>query len=253
MATSGIDRAQQPSFENLSHHESLSKLLEAMDYEGLKAERDALRAQGIHRGIGIASFIEVTNPSAMFYGVGGARISAQDGATMRLDARGNVFVATGATEQGQGMEAVNSQVAATAVGVPPERLKITTGDTEHTPYGGGTWASRAAGIGGEAVAQAGRALRGQILSAAGIMLQEDASTLDIRNGVVVDADTGAERIGLDEVGRICYYRPTRCRTDSSPSSSRPGTTCRASTPSHSPTASRPPIWRSIPRPGSSPC
>ena len=126
---------------------------------------------------------------------------------MRLDARGNVFVATGATEQGQGMEAVISQVAATAVGVPPERLKIITGDTEHTPYGGGTWASRAAGIGGEAVAQAGRALRGQILRAAGIMLQEDASTLDIRNGVVVDADTGAERIGLDEVGRICYYRP----------------------------------------------
>ena len=199
--------AQGLPFENLSHHESLSKLLEAMDYEGLKAERDALRERGIHRGIGIASFIEVTNPSAMFYGVGGARISAQDGATMRLDARGNVFVATGATEQGQGMEAVISQVAATAVGVPPDRLKITTGDTEHTPYGGGTWASRAAGIGGEAVTQAGRALRGQILKAAGIMLQEDASTLDIRNGVVVDAGTGAERIGLDEVGRICYYRP----------------------------------------------
>ena len=118
-----------------------------------------------------------------------------------------MFVATGATEQSQGMEAVISQVAATAVGVPPERLKIITGDTEHTPCGGGTWASRAAGIGGEAVAQAGRALRGQILKAAGIMLQEDASTLDIRNGVVVDADTGAERIGLDEVGRICYYRP----------------------------------------------
>ena len=199
--------AQGLPFENLSHRESLAKLLEAMDYDALKAERDALRTQGVYRGIGLASFIEVTNPSAMFYGVGGARISAQDGATMRLDARGNVFVATGATEQGQGMEAVISQVAATAVGVPPERLKIVTGDTEHTPYGGGTWASRAAGIGGEAVAQAGRALRRQILRAAAVMLQEDAGNLDIRGGVVVDSATGAERIGLDEVGRICYYRP----------------------------------------------
>ena len=126
---------------------------------------------------------------------------------MRLDARGNVFVATGATEQGQGMEAVISQVAATAVGVPPERLKIVTGDTEHTPYGGGTWASRAAGIGGEAVAQAGRALRRQILRAAAVMLQEEAENLDIQGGVVVDRATGAERIGLDEVGRVCYYRP----------------------------------------------
>ena len=194
-------------FENLSHQESLAKLLEAMDYEALKAERDALRGEGVYRGIGLASFIEVTNPSAMFYGVGGARISAQDGATLRLDARGNVFVATGATEQGQGMEAVISQVAATALGVPPERLKIVTGDTEHTPYGGGTWGSRAAGIGGEAVAQAGRALRSQILRAAAAMLQDEAENLDIRGGVVVDADTGAERIGLDEIGRICYYRP----------------------------------------------
>ena len=115
--------AQGLPFENLSHQESLTKLLDAMDYDALKAERDALRTEGVYRGIGLASFIEVTNPSAMFYGVGGARISAQDGATMRLDARGNVFVATGATEQGQGMEAVISQVAATAVGVPPKRLK----------------------------------------------------------------------------------------------------------------------------------
>ena len=199
--------AQGLPFENLSHQESLAKLLDAMDYDALKAERDSLRAEGVYRGIGLASFIEVTNPSAMFYGVGGARISAQDGATMRLDARGNVFVATGATEQGQGMEAVISQVAATAVGVPPDRLKIVTGDTEHTPYGGGTWASRAAGIGGEAVAQAGRALRQQILRAAAVMLQEEAENLDIRGGVVVDRATGAERIGLDEVGRVCYYRP----------------------------------------------
>ena len=199
--------AQGLPFENLSHQESLAKLLDAMGYDALKAERDALRAEGVYRGIGLASFIEVTNPSAMFYGVGGARISAQDGATMRLDARGNVFVATGATEQGQGMEAVISQVAATAVGVPPERLKIVTGDTEHTPYGGGTWASRAAGIGGEAVAQAGRALRQQILRAAAVMLQEEAENLDIQGGVVVDRATGAERIGLDEVGRVCYYRP----------------------------------------------
>ena len=199
--------AQGLPFENLSHQECLAKLLDAMDYDTLKAERDALRAKGVYRGIGLASFIEVTNPSAMFYGVGGARISAQDGATMRLDAKGNVFVATGATEQGQGMEAVISQVAATAVGVPPERLKIVTGDTDHTPYGGGTWASRAAGIGGEAVAQAGRALRQQILRAAAVMLQEEAENLDIQGGVVVDRATGAERIGLDEVGRVCYYRP----------------------------------------------
>ncbi len=199
--------AQGMNFEKLSHQESLRKILEMMDYESLCAERDRLRGEGVWRGIGLASFIEVTNPSAMFYGIGGARISAQDGATIRLDARGNVFVSTGATEQGQGMETVAAQVAATAMGVPIERVRVISGDTEHTPYGGGTWASRAAGIGGEAIAQSGKALRAQILDVAGVMLQAEAESLDIRNGVVVDRETGAERIGLDEIGRICYFRP----------------------------------------------
>ena len=75
-------------FEKLSHHEALAHLDSMMNYAGLRAEQKKLREKGIYRGIGFASFIEVTNPSAAFYGVGGARISAQDGATVKLDATG---------------------------------------------------------------------------------------------------------------------------------------------------------------------
>src|ERR1700688_3155461 len=106
------------NLEKLSHHASLDKLVKMMGYEALRAEQARLRREGIHRGIGFASFIEVTNPSAAFYGVGGARITAQDGATVRLDATGAVFCHSGVTEQGQGAEAVLAQVTATAFGVP---------------------------------------------------------------------------------------------------------------------------------------
>ncbi len=194
-------------FEGLSHHASLDKILAMMDYARLRAEQKALRAQRVHRGIGFASFIEVTNPSAAFYGVGGARISSQDGATVRLDATGAVFCHSGVTEQGQGAEAVLAQCVATAFGVPVERVRIITGDTDNVPYGGGTWASRAAGIGGEAAWQAGKALRGNVLAAAASILQADPKTLDIRGGIVVDADSGRERMGLDEVARVVYFRP----------------------------------------------
>ncbi len=91
-------------FEGLSHHASLDKILKMMDYQALRAEQAKLRARGVHRGIGFASFIEVTNPSAAFYGVGGARISSQDGATLKLDATGAVICQSGVTEQGQGTE-----------------------------------------------------------------------------------------------------------------------------------------------------
>jgi CO/xanthine dehydrogenase Mo-binding subunit len=199
-------------FERLSHRRALEKIAGMMDYDGLRAEQAAFRARGVHRGIGLASFVEITNPGAMFYGVGGARISAQDGCSMRLDARGGVICLTGVSEQGQGAEAVIAQVAATAVGVPLEKVRVITGDTDVTPYGGGTWGSRAAGIGGEAAVQAGTALRRNILALAGIILQADPARLDIRAGRVVDLD-GTERVGLDELARIAYFRADTLPTD----------------------------------------
>jgi aerobic carbon-monoxide dehydrogenase large subunit len=194
-------------FEGLSHHASLDKILKMMDYAGLRAEQARLRGKGVHRGIGFASFIEVTNPSAAFYGVGGARITSQDGATVRLDATGAVFVHSGVTEQGQGTESVLAQCVATSFGVPIERVRVVTGDTDSTPYGGGTWASRAAGIGGEAAWQAGKALRENVLAAAASILQADPKALDIRAGIVVDAEGGRARMPLDEVARVVYFRP----------------------------------------------
>jgi carbon-monoxide dehydrogenase large subunit len=194
-------------FEQLSHHASLSKILGMMDYEGLRAQQAALRKSGIHRGIGIASFIEVTNPSAAFYGVGGARISSQDGVTLRLDAQGAVICHTSITEQGQGSESLTAQIVGSVLGVSMERVRVLLGDTDNTPYGGGTWASRGAGIGGEAALQATKILRKNILDVAAAILQSTAAELDIANNVVVNAGDGAPRIELEELARIVYFRP----------------------------------------------
>jgi carbon-monoxide dehydrogenase large subunit len=201
------DSASGLKFEALSHHASLAKLRAMMNYDALRQEQGALREKGIYRGIGIASFIELTNPSAAFYGVGGARISSQDGVAVRLDATGAVIAQTSITEQGQGAEAITAQIVATAIGVPLEKVRVISGDTDNTPYGGGTWASRGTGIGGEAAWQAGKALRENILKVAGTMLQAPPETLDIAAGTVVDRATGTQRIGLDEVARVAYFRP----------------------------------------------
>jgi CO/xanthine dehydrogenase Mo-binding subunit len=194
-------------FELLSHHEALAHLDSMMNYAGLRAEQKRLREKGIYRGIGFASFIEVTNPSAAFYGVGGARITSMDGATVKLDAQGAIIVHTGVTEQGQGAEAVVAQCVASSFGIPIEKVRVVTGDTDNTPYGGGTWASRAAGIGGEAAWQAGKALRSNVVAVAASILQAKPEDLDIRNGTVVDKQTGTERLPLDELARVAYFRP----------------------------------------------
>ncbi|MCP3055808.1 xanthine dehydrogenase family protein molybdopterin-binding subunit [Aurantimonas marianensis] len=193
-------------FEGLSHHQSLDKIIELMDYDGLRADQWAHRSKSIHRGIGIASFIELTNPSPFMYGIGGARISAQDGCTVRMDPDGSVVALSGVTEQGQGTETMLAQIVAESVGVAIGQIKIVTGDTRTTPFGGGTWASRGTGIGGEAALQAGRALRQNILGVAAVMLQATPDDLDIRSGQIVDAASGAERMTLAELGRVVYFR-----------------------------------------------
>ena len=131
-----------------------------MDYAELRAEQARLREQGIHRGIGIASFIKGTAPGPQgYYGIGGAPISLQDACVIKLEPNGGVICAVGVTEQGQGTNTVMGQIAATALGVPMESVRVLSGDTDAMPYGGGTYGSRGTAIGGEAVYLAARDLR----------------------------------------------------------------------------------------------
>ncbi|ABD55864.1 xanthine dehydrogenase family protein molybdopterin-binding subunit [Jannaschia sp. CCS1] len=202
--------------DDLSHHKTLDLLVDTMDYDAKRAEHAKLRDQGIHRGLGIVSMIEVTNPSPMFYGIGGAPIASQDGSTIRLDAGGAIHVSSSVTEQGQGTNTILAQIAAGVFGVHMDRVKVTTGDTKTTPYGGGTWASRGAGIGGEATLQAAHALKEQVLDVAGVILQAKPDVLDIVDGHVVDLGTTTQRISLTDLARTVYYRGNELPSDMAP-------------------------------------
>ena len=100
-----------------------------------------------------------------------------------------------------------------------EKVKVITGDTGVTPYGGGTWASRGAGIGGEAVLQAGRALRSNILDVAAAILKADKAELDIAgNARDQQAHAGKEARRWPSSAASPTSARTRCRWTSSPSS-----------------------------------
>ncbi|MFG1346869.1 xanthine dehydrogenase family protein molybdopterin-binding subunit [Xanthobacter autotrophicus DSM 431] len=193
-------------FEKLSHEACLGKLKTLMDYERLRAEQEALRQRGILRGIGIAAFVEITNPTPAFYGIGGARISAQDGAVLKITPSGEVRCLISVTEQGQGTETIIGQVVADYLGVSRDIVKVITGDTEVTPHGGATWACRGAGIGGETALQAAKRLKANVLALAAAILQAKPGDLDLVDGQVVEQASGAVRLPLSEVARIAYFR-----------------------------------------------
>ena len=201
MSASGI------MMQDLSHQACLETLEERMNYAALRAEQASLRKKGIQRGIGIAAFIKGTAPGPHgYYGAGGAPIASQDACTIKLEPSGGVICLVGVTDQGQGVDTVMGQIAAAAIGIPIEAIRVIEGDTDAVPYGGGTYASRATAIGGEATWQAARALREEILVIAGALLQAEPSALDIVDGNVVDAGSETVRISLAEIGRIGHFQ-----------------------------------------------
>src|SRR2546427_3549361 len=125
----------------------LRRALDMADYDRLAKECRGARVDGRLQGVGVACYVELT-------GVG-----PFEGATVRADATGRITVFTGVPSQGQGLETTLAQVAADELGVTPDEVSVIGGDTLGIAQGIGTFASRAAVVGGNAVALAARALR----------------------------------------------------------------------------------------------
>ncbi len=208
-------------FERLSHHQCLDKLVQMMDYDALRRDQAEHRARGIYRGIGLAAVVELTNPGPAAYSPGQVRISAQDGCQIRLQPDGRIHCAISITEQGQGNIAAITQVVADVLGVRPADIRVDMGSTATTPYGGGTYGSRGAGVGGEAALRAAGKLRASLLRIAGALLQAAPESLELRDGMVSTAG-GAARIDLAEIGRIAYFRPDTLPRDLQPDLSASG-------------------------------
>jgi carbon-monoxide dehydrogenase large subunit len=93
------------------------------------------------------------------------------------------------------------------LGVSMDRVRVILGDTDMTPYGGGTWASRGAGIGGEAALQATKILRrtSSMSRQSSCSRRRPSSTLSTTRWSM--SAMGRTRIELNELARIVYFRP----------------------------------------------
>ncbi|HUG36093.1 MAG TPA: xanthine dehydrogenase family protein molybdopterin-binding subunit, partial [Candidatus Limnocylindrales bacterium] len=160
------------TYDSGNYPELLRRALERADYAQARREQAELRAQGRHRGIGVAICVE---------GVG---LGPFEGAILRLDSRGRVVVTSGAPPQGQGYQTTFAQIAADAVGVRYEDVDVVTGDTAAIPYGIGSFASRVTANAGPAILGAGGALREKILAVGAHLLEAAPADLEIVEGQV---------------------------------------------------------------------
>jgi len=131
---------------------TLQKALEKIDYDGLRKDQEAARAEGRYIGIGFSTYIEACGlaPSAVV-GSLGARAGLFESAGVRVQPTGKVTVFTGSHSHGQGHETTFAQVVADGLGVAIEDVDIIHGDTESVPFGMGTYGSRSLAVGGTAI------------------------------------------------------------------------------------------------------
>ena len=112
--------------------------------------------------------------------------NAGSSAWVELAEDGTVNVGLGGQELGQGVFTVAAQMAAAALGVPYESVRISTPvDTRYSPYEWQTVASRLTWSLGNAVVRAAKDARRQVLELVAEDWGENIDDLDVVSGVVV--------------------------------------------------------------------
>jgi carbon-monoxide dehydrogenase large subunit len=155
--------------------------LEKLGYEELKREQEEARKEGRLIGIGIASFTEVVGAGpGKHYDIVGLRMF--DSAELRVHPTGKAVLKLGVKAQGQGHETTFAQIVAEELGIPPEDVEVQEGDTDHTPYGLGTYASRSTPVAGAATAVIARKLRDKARTIAAHLLETAEDDLEWGNG-----------------------------------------------------------------------
>ncbi|WP_030319273.1 xanthine dehydrogenase family protein molybdopterin-binding subunit [Streptomyces flavochromogenes] len=187
-ATGLVDRSGKPqSYDSGDFPELLRRAVAKADVDQVRARQREGARDGKHVGIGFAMYIEATG------------LGPFETARIDIAPSGRVRLAIGAPSQGQGHRTSMAQIAADAIGVPLDVIDVIGGDTEATPFGVGTIASRALVNAGNATHRAGRLVREKIVEAAARRLGVAEGCLDLSDGIVRAKEPGGPSISLAEL------------------------------------------------------
>lgn len=184
-----------------------------ISFLGGSAELFSMRT--ILRGMSLRGFVGLIRMLPRF------RSFMSEYGRVAVNKNGEVYVYTGSSSHGQGHETAFAQLASEELGVPINKVKVVWGDTDQVPRGVGTFGSRSGAAGGSAVVDASRRLKSKILKSASKMLRMGRSSLDFRNGNIVETKHPhkvlaeikdiLEKQGMTELSATSKYTPASAR------------------------------------------
>ena len=202
--------------DQASYVETMDAALQAAGVAVFRARQAHARAQGRHLGLGLATFCERTGYGTPAFAARGMEVTpGWETVEMTMDPSGWIEARIGASPHGQGLRTTLAQIIADELGTSPDRVKIVHGDTDRTPYGWGTFASRSVVIAGGATLMAARKVRAKLTAMAGILLEAAAED------IVLEADAarvaGTDRaIAIETLARAAYHQAHRFKGEIGP-------------------------------------
>lgn len=188
--------------------ESLDKVLEVGDFDGLLRCQSEARSSGRLFGVGMAVFTEQTAHTTQEFKQRGVPIVfGFETARVRLDASGTAVVSASIHDHGQGLETTLAQIAADRLGLDLAEVRVEYGDTEQVAYGAGTFASRSAVLAGGAVTKAADAVADVLREVAAHLLEASPEDIELGLGRISVAGSPSRFVEIRDVCRIVYQRP----------------------------------------------
>jgi carbon-monoxide dehydrogenase large subunit len=155
----------------------MKRAMEVADWKDFPKRAKAARKQGLVRGIGLGTYVEVCGTMG------------EETANVALDPNGDVTILIGTQSSGQGHQTAYAQLIADRLGLPPERVHVVQGDTEKVATGLGTGGSASIPSGGVSVERAARRLGDNLKEIAADALETGAADLEISGGTIRVAGT----------------------------------------------------------------
>jgi len=176
----------------------MKRAMEIAEWKEFPKRAKAAKKQGLVRGIGFASYVEVCGTMG------------EETANVQLDPDGDVTVLIGTQSSGQGHQTAYAQIVAEQFGLPPERVHVLQGDTDKIATGLGTGGSSSIPTGGVSVERATAELGNHLRQLAAEVLEASAGDLEISEGTIRVAGTDRS-IGFADLARRPGVDPAKLK------------------------------------------
>ncbi len=189
-----------------SYIAAMEAAVAAVDLPAFRRCQAEALTQGRHLGLGISVFSERTGYGTPAYAARGmAIVPGYEQVDCALDPSGHVELRIGASPHGQGLATALAQLVADELGVVPAQVRVISGDTDRTPYGWGTFASRSMVIAGGASKLASAKVAAKLRAVAAFLMEATEAEIDLKGGLARVRGTNRST-PIREIARAAHHR-----------------------------------------------